>query len=75
MFVSVRVLLVWLNLNTKMLNKLIIDFEMLNCNKLVARVRIVLFSFVFVFLFHFKMNISYAKLKSFNCCLLLVIRN
>lgn len=64
--------LVWLNLNTKMLNKLIIDFEMLNCNKLVARVRIVLFSFV---LFHFKMNISYAKLKSFNCCLLLVIRN
>lgn len=36
-----------LNLNTKMLNKLIIDFEMLNCNKLVARVRIVLFSFVF----------------------------
>lgn len=54
MFVSVRVWLVWLNLNTKMLNKLIIDFEMLNCNKLVARVRIVLFSFVFVFCFTLK---------------------
>lgn len=54
MCVSVRVLLVWLNLNTKMLNKLIIDFEMLNCNKLVARVRIVLFSFVFVFCFTLK---------------------
>lgn len=38
----------WLNLNTKMLNKLIIDFEMLNCNKLVACVRIVVcFCFCF----------------------------